>query len=269
MNLNEHSIASLAPGDLFSLRGKVALITGGGGDIGRSLSRGLASAGADVAINDISAADLEKAKAEAGRLGTRVETFLADIADTDACRRLADEVAERMGRIDILVNCAGINKREPILEVKPETYDRIMAVNLRGAYFVTQAVVPYMIRQGGGKVINIGSETVAVGLSEVSVYGASKAGISQLTKTQAVEWAQYNIQVNCLCPGYMLTRLTDVSLWANEGKARWMRERIPVRRPGNPDELVGTLLLFASGASTYLTGQTVFVDGGVLAGSPW
>jgi NAD(P)-dependent dehydrogenase (short-subunit alcohol dehydrogenase family) len=261
--------SSLAPQNLFSLRGKVALVTGGSGDIGRALCRGLASAGADVAINDISPAGLAAAQAEVGRLGTRVETFLADISDAADCRRLAQEVVERLGRIDVLVNCAGINKRQPILEVAPEDYDRIMAVNLRGAYFVAQAVVPHMIRQGGGKVVNISSETAAFGLSDVSVYGAAKAGLAQLTKTMAVEWAEHNIQVNCLAPGFCLTRLTDVSLWGDERKRRWLVERIPVRRPGQPEELVGTLLLFASGASSYLSGQTLYVDGGFLAGSPW
>jgi NAD(P)-dependent dehydrogenase (short-subunit alcohol dehydrogenase family) len=126
-----------------------------------------------------------------------------------------------------------------------------------------------MSANGGGKILNIGSLTCSIGLSEVAVYGASKAALAQLTKTMAVEWAAYNIQVNCLAPGFILTSLTQDTLWGDDGKRHWMLERIPARRPGVPDDLVGLALALVGPAADYITGQTVTVDGGFLAGSPW
>jgi NAD(P)-dependent dehydrogenase (short-subunit alcohol dehydrogenase family) len=178
------------------------------------------------------------------------------------------QVIERHGSLDILVNCAGINQREPILEVTPETYDAIMGVNLRAVYFLSQAAARAMKDSGGGKIINIGSLTSTIALSDVSVYGCTKSAVAQLTKTMAVEWAKYNIQVNAIGPGFMRTSLSD-PVWENQNRKRWMEERIPMRRGGQPEELIGLALLLASPASSYMTGQTVYVDGGFLSGSPW
>jgi NAD(P)-dependent dehydrogenase (short-subunit alcohol dehydrogenase family) len=198
-----------------------------------------------------------------------IETIVADLADVSACRSIVTQTVARFGKLDILINCAGVNRRTSLLDVTPEEYETIMAVNLRAAFFVSQEAARVMRANGGGKIINIGSLTCAIGLSEVGVYGASKAGLAQLTKTMAVEWAEYNIQVNCLAPGFFMTGLTEEALWGNEGKRRWMLDRIPMRRPGKPDDLVGLAVLLASPASSYLTGQTITVDGGLLAGSPW
>ena len=253
----------------FSLEGKVALVTGASRGIGFALARGMAGAGADLAINSSSQSHLETARDQLSEFGVRVEIFPADVADLDAARTLVDRVVQTFGGVDILVNCAGINRRMPIVEVTPDDYEAIMNVNLRGAYVVSQAAARAMMRQGGGKIVNIGSITNFIGLSGVSVYGMSKAGLQSMTRTMAVEWAEHNIQVNCIAPGFFMTQLTEQALWGDERKRQWMLDRIPIRRAGEPDDLVGTLLLLVSGASSYLTGQTIVVDGGFLAGSPW
>ena len=255
--------------DLFSLQDKVALVAGGSGDIGLALARAMAKAGASIALNGTSQAKLEKAGRELESLGMRVALLKADIRKTDECTRLAHDALAAFGRIDILVNCAGINRRKPILEVTEDDYNAIMDVHVRGSYFLSQAVAPIMIRQGGGKIIHIGSLNIKLGLSDISVYGMAKAGLDQLTRVQAVEWAQHNIQVNCLAPGFIETELTRVGLWQNEKRSKWILDRTPMKRPGTADELAGVMLLLASNASSFLTGQTIYVDGGVLAGSAW
>lgn len=254
---------------LFSLQGRVALVTGAAGGIGRILSEGMAGAGAAVALADVRQNENEALATALCCEGRQAEAFAVDVAQRASIRSLVDAVMGRFGRIDILVNCAGINRREPILDVTEETFDRILAVNLRGVYQLSQAVAEPMIQQGGGKIIHIGSLTGEMALAGVSAYGVSKAGVSQLAMSMAVEWARYNIQVNCIVPGFMRTELTT-PLWADETKAAWMRGRIAAERPGEPSELLGAAILLASPASSYITGQTWCVDGGVTAGGrPW
>ncbi len=253
----------------FGLEGCAALVTGASGGIGRAIAAGLAAAGAAVALAGRDAQALEGMRRELEHAGRRAAAVVADLADAEGCRRTVDGALDALGRLDILINCAGTNQRTPLLAVTPDEYDAIMAVNLRAAFFVSQAAAQIMSANGGGKIVNIGSLTCTVGLSDVGVYGASKAALAQLTKTMAVEWAQHNIQVNCLAPGFILTSLTEEPLWGDEAKRRWMLDRIPARRPGLPEDLVGLALLLASPASGYLTGQTITVDGGFLAGSPW
>lgn len=254
---------------LFGLEGKTALITGAGGGLGCAIAEALSAAGASVALADRSGSqalrDLHRRLVDRG---SSVSTVEADLADVQAAPRVVRQVVERHGALDILVNCAGINRREPILDVTPEVFDAIMGVNLRAVYFLGQAAARVMKDHGGGKIVNIGSLTSTIALSDVSVYGCSKSAVAQLTKTMAVEWAQYNIQVNAIGPGFMRTALSD-PVWDNQERRRWMEERIPMRRGGQPDELVGVALLLASPASSYLSGQTIYVDGGFLAGSPW
>ncbi len=253
---------------LFSLDGAVALVTGASGGIGRALAQGLAAAGATVALNGREAARLHVVEQDIQRAGGAAGAFPADISDLATHAPLVAAVVERFGRLDILLNCAGMNRRMPITDMTPAVYDEIMATNLRGLYFLSQAAVPQMVRQGGGKIINIGSLTSAIGLADVSVYGMTKSAVAQLTKTMAIEWAEHNIQVNCLCPGFFETELT-VPLWGDPGRRRWMLERIPLRRSGQPSDLVGLTIYLASPASDYTTGQTFFVDGGFTAGSQW
>lgn len=254
--------------ELFSLSGRVALITGASGDLGRAIAHGLALAGASVALTGRSAERLRDLENELrGREG-QVASFCADLSDLQALSPLVENVIARFGRLDILINCAGINQREPFAEVQPETYDQIMATNLRGLYFLTQAVLPQMTAQQSGNIIHIGSITTAVGLSDVSVYGMTKGAVAQLTKTLAIELAPYNIRVNCISPGFMETQLT-VPLWDDPRRRAWILDRLPLKKPGRPEDLIGAAIYLASNASAYMTGQIVYIDGGFLAGSQW
>jgi gluconate 5-dehydrogenase len=254
--------------ELFSLTGQVALVTGASGDLGRAMAYGLALTGARLALSGRSLERLQALQSDLEARGTDVAGFPADLDDLQVIPSLVRGVIERFGRLDVLVNCAGINLRQPFLEVSPQDYDQIMHTNLRSVYFLCQAVVPQMMAQGGGAIINIGSLTSAVGLSEVSVYGMTKAALVQLTKTLAIELAEYNIRVNCICPGFMATRLT-VPLWADSRRRQWMLDRLAVKRAGRPEDLIGILIYLASGASQYVTGQAIYVDGGFLAGGRW
>jgi 2-deoxy-D-gluconate 3-dehydrogenase len=255
----------------FSLKGKAAVVTGASGGIGRWLAYGLAAAGADVVISGRSDKELrltaELVELEAGRRCTVIQ---ADLSDPHACRRLIDETVMHAKRLDVLVNCAGMNRRKPIEGVDQEDFDTIMNVNLKSVYFLSQAAHRVMKEQGqGGKIIHVGSLTSSMALGSTSVYGLTKAALTQLAKTQAVEWASDNIQVNCLAPGFVLTPLTEVPLWRDEKKKAWLLGRIPAKRPGKPEEMVAALLFMAGPGSSYLTGQTITIDGGVLAGGSW
>jgi len=252
---------------LFGLEGKVALVTGASGGIGRELVRGLALAGATVAANGRDADKLEALARSVGGEGGEVVPFPSDMTNADAAEPLVASVIDRLGRIDILINCLGVNKREPVLEVKPETYDWIMDVNLKSVYFLSQAAAARM--SAGGRVVHIGSVNAAIGLQDISVYGLTKAALVQTTKVMAIEWAERGIRVNCLCPGFIETELTRVGLWQNEQRSSWIFNRLCIKRPGQPADLVGLCLYLASPAAEYTTGQAFYVDGGLLAGSPW
>jgi 2-deoxy-D-gluconate 3-dehydrogenase len=254
---------------LFSLEGRTALITGASGGIGSALALGLAETGVTVGLHGTRLDQLEELHAQVAARGGRATILPADLGDIAACRRLIAGAHTALGRLDILINCAGINRRKPAAAVTEEDFEAIVAVNLRSLFFLCQAVQPIMRAQGGGKIINIGSVTSVDGLGEVSVYGATKAAVAQLTKTLAVEWAKDNIQVNCLAPGFIVTPLTETALWGDAWRRQWLLDRIPARRPGMPEELVGAVLLLASAASSYLTGHTLVVDGGYLAGGSW
>lgn len=252
----------------FSLAGRVALVTGASGGIGATLAHGLAEAGATLALNGRDRARLERVAREIGDAGGIAMPFPADLGDTNAPAALAGAVTGHFGAIDILVNCAGANRRMPIAEVTPAVYQSIMDANLRSAFFLSQAVAPQMRAHGGGKIVHIGSLTSAIGLADVSVYGMTKSALAQLTKTMAIEWAAHNIQVNCLCPGFIATELT-APLWNDPLRSTWMLDRIPLRRAGQPEDLVGLAILLASPSASYITGQAIYVDGGFLAGSQW
>ncbi len=252
----------------FSLEGKVALLTGAAGGIGFELARGLANAGAAVCLCDVRTDGLPQ------RMGAlyqpqRHSAHALDVTDKQSREACVDDILKARGRIDILVNCAGINKREGYLDVTEETYDRIMAVNLKGVFFLTQYAVLRGMRHTGGKIVNIGSINTTSMLGGVSVYGATKSAIYGLTRSMAIEWAKWNIQANCIAPGHILTQLT-VPTWQNEHRAQYLRDRIAMQRPGEPQELIGITLLLCAPASSYMTGQLYDVDGGALAGGkPW
>jgi 2-deoxy-D-gluconate 3-dehydrogenase len=252
---------------LFSLEEKGVLITGASGGLGRALAVGMAGAGATVAVHGRKLDEIEATckLVEAG--GGKAFPLAADLIDAKRAREVIAATYDALKRLDVLINCAGMNRRKPIVEVTEDDYDTIMAVNLKSLYFLSQAAYPHL-RERGGKVIHIGSINAYYGLDTVSVYGASKGGVNQLTKVMAVEWAPDNIQVNCVVPGFMYTELAK-PLWADEKKAHWFRSRIPMRRPGLPEELVGVTIFLASNASDYVTGQSFIVDGGFTAGGSW
>jgi gluconate 5-dehydrogenase len=204
-----------------------------------------------------------------GNKGAKFVPLVRRLETVEDCRGLIEEAQRGLQRIDILINCVGTNRRKPIRDVAAEDFEQIVAVNLQSVFFTCQAVHPIMQRQGGGKIINVGSVTSTDGLGGVSVYGATKAAIAQLTKTMALEWAKDNIQVNCLAPGFIMTPLTEQGLWGDAHRKQWLLDRIPARRPGKPEELLGVALLLASDASSYITGQIINVDGGYLAGGSW
>ena len=254
---------------LFSLRGKAALVTGASGGIGRALAVGLAEAGAAVAAGGRDTEALAETVRQIEAKGGVGVALPADLAEVETCRRLVQDAHAALGRLDILVNCAGTNRRAPLSAATAEEFDLVTAANLRAPYFLSQAAHALMKAQGGGKIVNVGSITSSWGLGGVSVYGATKAALAQLTKTQAVEWAAANVQVNCLAPGFLRTPLTEKAIWGDPRRRRWLLDRIPAGRAGRPEDMVGAMLFLASPASDYLTGQIVTVDGGFLAGGWW
>jgi len=254
---------------LFSLEGKTALVTGASGGIGRVLAVGLAAAGATVGVHGRSPEQLADTRRAAESVGGRAVVLPAELSSLAACRELIDNAVAATGRLDVLVNCAGVNRRKAIEQVSEDEFETIVNVNLRAVFFLSQAAHRIMRAQGGGKIIHVASLTSSMGLASTSVYGVTKAALAQLAKTQAVEWARDNIQVNCIAPGFMLTPLTEKPLWGDEKKRAWLLGRIPAKRPGRPEELVAPMLMLAGPGSSYLTGQLITVDGGVLAGGSW
>jgi NAD(P)-dependent dehydrogenase (short-subunit alcohol dehydrogenase family) len=230
----------------------------------------MAAAGATMAMADLREDDVKKLAAQiANETGMGAEGFGVDMSKTQSVRDCAAAVKAKFGRIDVLVNCAGINKREGLLDVTEETYDKIMSINLKGVFFMSQEVGKIMAAQGGGNVINIGSHNDEAMLGGCSVYGATKSGVVALTRSMAVEWAQLNIRANAISPGHIRTALTQVT-WDHPTRGDYLRDRIAMRRPGSPEELIGMCVMLASDASVYMTGQAYHVDGGCLCGGdPW
>ena len=254
---------------LFSLEGKVVVLTGAAGGIGSELARGMASVGADMVLCDIVEDNLNRLCNEIRAEGGSAAVCLMDMLDMDGiCNGVARIIRDK-GRIDVLINCAGINKRDGFLDVTEELYDRIMGINLKGLYFLSQEAAKHMIKAKKGNIINVASHNSVGMLGGCSVYGATKSAVTALTRSMAVEWAQYGIRANAIAPGHILTQLTQVS-WDNPTRAEYLTERIAMRRPGTPDELLGAAIMLASDSSGYMSGMMIHVDGGCLAGgSPW
>jgi NAD(P)-dependent dehydrogenase (short-subunit alcohol dehydrogenase family) len=268
VTFNVDTINALAPPSLFSLEGKAAVVTGAGGGIGRWLAAGLGAAGARVLVTDVQEDALDEVCAVLGGAGIACEWLVVDLAEPDAPRRVVGAAVELLGGLDVLVNNAAVNRRMPILDMDHETYDLIMRIDLRLPYFLSQAAARVMKDSGGGAIVNISSINFEYGLEQISVYGPAKAGLSQLTRVMALEWAQFGIRANAIAPGYMDTPLA-APIWADADISRWIMNRVPVKRPGQPAELVGTCQLLASEAGSFITGQTFIVDGGFMAGGRW
>lgn len=254
------------------LDGRLALVTGASRGIGRAIAEGLAGAGADLALAARGSAALQAAAEEiSGATGRACSCFPVDMSDFGEAAALAPRVLEKFGRIDILVNNAGTNVRRDSLEYLPEDWDQVLTVNLKSQFFLTQAVARHMKEQGGGKILNIGSMSAHLGIPAIPAYTATKAAMEQLTRMLAVEWAEANIQVNAIAPGWIDTALTRPLQDDPELRARydWVISRTPAGRFGEPGELAGAAVLLCSPAADFITGQVLAVDGGILAGSDW
>jgi NAD(P)-dependent dehydrogenase (short-subunit alcohol dehydrogenase family) len=262
-------LQQLAPDRLFSLAGRVAVVTGAAGGIGRWLSAGMAAAGARVLMTDRvdRAGDAMKdGWADRGWTGA---VSRCDLEDADAAERIVHAAIDAFGRVDILINNAGINQRVPMLEVTPELLAHIWEIDYIRSYQLAQVAARKMIEQGnGGAIVHISSLNTAVGLEDVSLLGPTKAALSQLSKGMAIELAHHGIRTNAIAPGFMATPI-NATHWDDPTRASWIFGRTPMCRPGHPAELVGTCLLLVSDAGSFITGQTMFVDGGFTAGSRW
>lgn len=262
-------LTRLAPHSLFDLSGRVAVVTGASGGLGSWLSAGLAAAGASVVASDRPESPVDEIVETINQGGGNASALKEDLTQRDAPRRIVDATIERYGRLDIVVNNAGVNRREPIFDVSDESWDLISTMNLRVPYELSRAAAQSMKSAGTpGSIIHIGSLNNAIGLEGVSVYGAHKAALCQLAKSQTVEWTPYDIRINVICPGFMLTPLSK-PLWEDPVRGQWITRRSPLRRPGYPEELLGACLLLASDAGSFITGQVLYVDGGWLAGTQW
>lgn len=251
--------------NLFDLTGKTALITGSTRGLGFAYAEGLAKAGASVILNGTSEPHMNSAleKLNAQRLNAR--GFLFNVASEEAIERVFSQLDAENVHVDIVINNAGIQFRKPMLELALSDWQRVLDVNLTSAFLVARAAARRMVdRKRGGKIINIGSLTSEAARATVAPYTAAKGGIKLLTKSMAAEWAAYNIQSNGIGPGYILTDM-NAALVENEAFDQWVRNSNPSGRWGKPEELIGTAVYLASGASDYVNGQMIYVDGGWLA----
>ena len=246
----------------FDLEGRVALVTGAYRGLGFAIARGLAAAGARVFINGRNADALAGAREVLAGDGLKVETALFDVTDSGAVREGVASAARRAGTIDILVNNAGIQRRHALVDFPQHEWNEIIATNLTAPYLVSQAVMPDMIARKRGKIIHIASLMSELARPSVVPYAAAKGGIRQLTRGMAVELAQHNIQVNAIAPGYFATEMNR-ALLDNPTFDAWVKQRTPAGRWGEPDEIGGLAVFLASGASDYVTGQIIMIDGGM------
>ncbi|RJQ87325.1 MAG: glucose 1-dehydrogenase [Desulfobacteraceae bacterium] len=247
--------------EMFDLSGKVAMVTGGTRGLGEVCCLALAKAGADVAVCGRSSPDLKRVAEKIHALSRRAETFFIDVTDKRRVIQTVGEVQAAFGRIDILVNNAGVNHRVPVLEYAEEEWDRVINTNLKGYFLVAQAAVPQMIERGYGKVINMSSILGTVGLPNQVAYASSKGGVDQMTKVMAIEWASKGVRVNAIGPTYFETDLV-AQIRKDPQRFKFINERTPMGRWGYLPELEGTVIFLASPASDFITGQTIYVDGG-------
>lgn len=249
--------------ELFNLKGKIALVTGASRGLGQAMATGLAKAGASVAV-----ADILPTTATANdilTIGTDSLEIKVDVTKRASIERMVQKTITKFGRIDILVNNAGIVRQQAAETMTEKDWDDVIKVNLKGEFLCAQAVGVQMIKQQTGRIINIASVAGLSGSEGTVAYCASKAGIILLTKTLAVEWAKHNINVNAICPGVIVTPMTD-SYIKDKSFSQMIKTRVPLARPGTPDELIGTVVYLSSRASEYMTGHALVIDGGWTAG---
>ena len=251
---------------MMELKGKTALISGGGGGIGRAIALALARAGSKIAVADIAKDNAEKVCAEAKALGVDAMVCAVDLTKKAEVDRMVAEIVGRFGQINILINCQGWDRLEPFVESNEETWEKLLAINFKSVLYTAKAVLPHMISSGGGKVVNIASDAGRVGSSWEAVYAGSKGAVIAFSKTIAREVARYKINVNVVCPGLTETPLLQAVRSQSEQTGRIIEavtKATPFRRPAQPEEIAEAVLFFASPAADFITGQTLSVSGGL------
>ncbi|MCU0377897.1 MAG: gluconate 5-dehydrogenase [Bacteroidales bacterium] len=251
--------------DQFRLDGRIALVTGASYGIGMAMAKALASAGASIVFNDRNPERVESALREYHDAGIDARGYLFDVTDEDAVRSSIERICAEVGIIDILVNNAGIIKRIPALDMSPADFREVIDVDLTGPFIMSKAVAPGMIKKGAGKIINICSMMSELGRETVSAYAAAKGGLKMLTRNLACEWAEHNIQVNGIGPGYIATPQTAPLREAGHPFNSFIIGRTPAARWGTTEDLEGPVVFLASKASDFINGHILYVDGGILA----
>jgi gluconate 5-dehydrogenase len=252
--------------NFFDLTGRVALVTGASRGLGQMLGRALARAGADLVVTARRKEDTDEFVKEVEGLGRRAVGLSLDVRDLPSIRRMAADAEKAFGQIDVLVNNAGCNLRKPSVDVTWDDWNMVLDTNLRGTFFVAQAVARRMLPRKRGRIVNIGSVTSVFGSAGIAPYCASRGGVKQLTMALADEWGAHGITVNCLAPGWFRTEQNKV-LWENARWVEYIHDRIPLHRTGQAHDLDGAVVFLASDASAYVTGQTLLVDGGISTGA--
>jgi len=250
----------------FRLDGQVALVTGASHGMGEGIAVGFAEAGADVALAARSSDDLERVAGRIRALGRRALVVPTDVADLDATKAMVERTMETFGQIDVLANFAGVGFRKNILDCDLNDWNYVINIHLRSVYFVSQAVARIMIQQKHGNIINVASMNSYRGFQGLSLYGLAKTAVLQLTKTMAVEWADHNIRVNGIAPGWIDTPMLSSM---QQSRKDWVLEHTPQHRMGDEEDIAALALYLATPASGFVTGQTYICDGGFLAGHPW
>lgn len=251
---------------LFDLTGRVAIVTGTSRGLGRQFALALARAGADLVLTSRNGASLSVVEAEIKALGRKTQSIELDVCKQVSIEQMATAAEQAYGRIDILVNNAGCNIRKAALEVTWDDWNQILDTNLRGSFFVAQAVARRMVSRHYGRIINIGSVTSVAGYAGLAPYGASRGGIRQLTMSLADDWGPYGITVNCLAPGWFRTDQNKI-LYEDQEWVDYLCDRIPLKRPGELADLDAAVVFLAAESSRYVTGQTLLVDGGISTGA--
>ena len=251
---------------IFELSGKVALVTGASRGLGQYFARALARAGADIAMTSRKKESLSVFSEEIAAMGRTTFDADLDVRDYSSIQNAVTAIEAHFGHIDILVNNAGCNVRKRALDVSWDDWNTVLETNLRGSFFVAQAVARGMIQRNYGRIINIGSVTCVAGYAGLGPYGASRGGVKQLTMSLADDWGPHGVTVNCLAPGWFRTQQNEV-MYQNADWVEYLIDRIPVKRPGKPDDLDGAVVFLASESSRYVTGQTLLVDGGISTGA--
>ena len=249
----------------FSLEGKIALVTGGSYGIGFSIASALSEAGATIVFNDIKQELIDSGLAAYREKGITAHGYLCDVTDETEVNELVARIEKEVGIIDILVNNAGIIKRIPMVEMSAAEFRQVIDVDLNAPFIVSKAVIPGMLKKGGGKIINICSMMSELGRETVSAYAAAKGGLKMLTRNIASEYGQYNIQCNGLGPGYIATPQTAPLRTEGHPFNSFIISKTPAARWGNPEDLAGPAVFLASPASDFVNGHILYVDGGILA----